>query len=76
MTSSAAAAHAVTTDAAARMEQERGTTRTGAFFFPSTHDLQPSTAYGKVQHPSTVCIRQDHPFAESKTRTDADHHRR
>ena len=76
MTSCTAAAHAVTTDAAARMEQERGTTCTGAFFFPSTHGLQPSTAHGKVQHPSTVCIRQDHPFVESTTRTDADHHRR
>ena len=76
MTSCTAAAHAVTTDAAARMEHERQTTRTGAFWFPSTHSLQPSTAHGKVQHPSTVCIRQDHPLIESKTRTDADHHRR
>ena len=76
MTSYTAAAHAVTTDAAARVEQERTTTRTGAFFFPGTHRLQPSTAHGKVQHPSTVCIRQDHPFVESKTQTDTDHHRR
>ena len=76
MTSTAAAAHAVTTDAAARMEQDRATTRMCAFWFPSTHILYPSTAHGKVMHPSTVCIRQDHPFVKSKTRTDADHHRR
>ena len=62
------------TDTAARTEGQN--TRTGAIGFPSTHFLQPSTAHGKVQHPSTVCIRQDHPFVESKTRTDADHHRR
>ena len=76
MTSCTAAAHAVTTDAAARMEQDRGTTSTGTFWFPSTHALKSSTAHGKVQHPSTVCTRQDHPFVESTTRTDADHHRR
>ena len=71
-----AAASAVNTNAAARTEQERGATSTGAFWFPSTHTLKPSTVHGKVQHPSTVCIRQNHPLIESKTRTDADHHRR
>jgi hypothetical protein len=76
MTSCTAAVRAVKTDAAARTEQERATMRTGAFWFTSTYILQPSTAHGKVQHPSTICIRQDHPFVESKTRTDADHHRR
>ena len=40
------------------------------------HALQPSTTHGKVQHPSTVCIRQDHPFVKSKARTDTDHQRR
>ena len=75
MTSCTAAARSVKTDAAARTEQERATMRTGAFWFTSTYTLQPSTAHGKVQQPSTVCIRQDHPFVGSKTRTDADHHR-
>ena len=50
MTSTAAAAHAVTTDGAARMEQERQTTSTGAYWSPSTHDLQPSIAHGKVNY--------------------------
>ena len=71
MTSTAAAARAVKTDAAARMKQDRGTTSTGAIWLPSTHALQPSAAQGKVQHPSTVCIRQDRTFVGSKTRTDA-----
>jgi hypothetical protein len=51
MTSCTAAARAVKTDIAARMEQERQITSTGAFWLPTTHILQPSTAYGKVQHP-------------------------
>ena len=76
MPSCTAAARAVTTDAAARMEPERQTTSTGAFVFPSTHRLQPSVAHGKVMHPSTVCIQRDHPFVANKTRADVDHHRR
>ena len=78
MLSCTAAARADATDAASRMEHERGTTSTGAFWFPCTYsaNLQPSTSHGKVQQPSTVCIRQDHPFVESNTPTDADHHRR
>ena len=42
----------------------------------STHNLQPSAAHGKVQHPRPACIRQDHQFVGSKARTDANHHRR
>ena len=79
MMSCTVAARAVKPDAPARMKQEHRSDRTTSmciYWFPSTHRLQPSAAHSKVQHPSTVCIRQDRPFVESKTRTDADHHRR
>ena len=75
MTPCTAAARAVTTDAAAKMEQE-AETRVRAYF-GSKHS--PSTAVGGTRqstYPSTVRIRHDHPFAKGKTRTDADHHRR